>query len=187
MNCTTDGCLHHAETHGAHRPRHVMAVVELMVLLDILSNGELFQAKTFEPGAQQSGGCAGHQSGTRPRSILALLGVWVLHLKIAFRHAFLRLPIYLTWSKDPAGGKRILRIPRITKVWRITVTGSAWGSRRELEEEEVSLVGYHIRRAALTHPEKWTSNNASRENVQVVQWNNEDSCSWDKWIIIISY
>ena len=42
---------------------------------------------------QQSGGCAGHQSGTRPRSILALLGVWVLHLKFAFRHVFLRLPI----------------------------------------------------------------------------------------------
>ena len=164
----------HAETHGTHHLAHschahvvevhgrvqhiagyldvelVWSAVEL--LLEKLSPNSSFFPATREP-----------ESGTRSQSILAL-GVWVFvafddHLdRKCCKSVFSLLQISHS-SKDPAGQAYLEDRSRMTKVFRITVTGSRLfaGSRWELEEEEVSLVGYHIRWAALAHPEKATS------------------------------
>jgi len=79
MHCTINGAVHHAETHGAHRPRHVIVVVEVMVLLDIISNGEFVQAETFEPGATKWGLC---RSPVRDTATINLGTSW--SLSVAF-------------------------------------------------------------------------------------------------------
>ena len=160
----------HAETHGAHHLKHSCHAHVMVVdmfnaeYLDVELVSSAFEV-VLEKLSPNSSFFQQRESRSPVRDTVTInLGTWSLTVCCIWRSRGWKVAKglrhscrYLTYQRIPPA-KRILRISRVTKVWRITVTGSglvgALGSRRELKEEEVSLVGYHIRWAALAHPEK---------------------------------